>query len=287
MAQISELIDSVIERIEPAYLSINFTQPIAHGSFGEAFQGTYKTTKVAVKRIKSKHGKRPDKLIMREASIHQTLSHPNIVQFIGTHLDEDNVYIVTELIEGSNLEDIIYTRKCRVDAAQKVKIAVDILGAVSYLHQHVPQILHQDIKPANILISDTDRTAKLCDLGLAKVRSFDVASTTSGMHAAGTPEYMAPERMLHHRKATAASDVWSVAITLSELFHETDAWDLQNQDEEPILFIRQSMERSEIPRVIQKYPVLLPCVDYEASCRPTASELLRLFSCPACSKTIL
>ena len=164
----------------------------------------YKHDVVAVKQIRAKRHKRPDKLILQEGRIHQSIKHPNIVRFIGAHMDDRMMLIITEFVNGHNLEEIIYTPAIQtslgLDTQKKVQMPLEILAGVSYLHEASPQIIHQDLKPANILIDRLTLSAKICDLGLAKIRTFNVASTTSALHAAGTPRVYGSRKATQRRK---------------------------------------------------------------------------------------
>ena len=191
--------------LQKSRLTVDFHKRIFHGSFGDVFRGTCDGKAVAVKRIKMKRTKRPDKMILKEANLHKQLDNKNIVKFIGTYMDDSNVFIVTELVQGQDMEDMIHSDPgyARLSQDQKVNVATDLLIVVAYLHEHDTQIIHEDIKPSNVLITSADLSAKRCDLGLAKVRSFDVASTTTtALHTAGTPEYMSPEILLSREKAS-------------------------------------------------------------------------------------
>ena len=190
----------------------DFKKLINHGSFGEVFYGTYKNADVAIKRIKMMKGKRPERLISNEAKVHQQLQHKNIVQYIGAYVDHRFLYIVTEYIRGSNMEDTIYGLENIDMPRKKIEVAIGVMEGVAYLHEHTPQIIHEDIKPANILL-DENMCPKLCDLGLAKVRSFDIASSMTGVYVPGTPAYMAPEKLMKNKKGSQSSDIWSLAIT--------------------------------------------------------------------------
>ena len=281
--------ESTNQQIEPNDISCTFTAPINHGSFGEVYKGTWKGAAVAVKRIRHKRGKRPDKLILNEANIHRQLAHKNIVKFIGTYMDESHVFIITEFVPGTNMEDKIYSGTDQVDRRVKFSVAIGVLEGVSYLHDQIPQIIHQDLKPANILL-DTDLSPKVCDLGLAKTKSFGMASTTtSGISAVGTMEYMAPEILLNHGRSSASSDIWSLGVTFAEWFAFQEPWDLQNQDDDPAVYIRDCMLRKDLPPVLKthKLPLLVPCMNYIPAERPTAVQLLRRLQCPSCSNDML
>ena len=268
-------------------ITVYFEERIAQGTFGEVFKGQYAGKPVAVKCIQAKHGKRSDKQILKEAQVHcQIRSHANIVQFIGTCFREKEVFIVTELVSGGNMEDLIYTGQFQdgtpLDEIKKRKLTVGILRGLAYLHGHTPEILHMDIKPANILVDQASITAKLCDLGLAKIRSNSIASTTNALQVAGTIEYMAPERLLLQEKATAACDVWSVAVTVIELLSGEDPWNIAEHDDEPLLVIKAHMKEQKVLPVCSKYefPLFMSCLNYDPHQRPSAREILLRFECP-------
>ena len=74
------------------------------------FKGQYAGKPATVKCIQARHGKRPDKQILKEAQVHcQVRSHANIVHFTGTCFREKEVSIVTELVSGGNMRGLIYT----------------------------------------------------------------------------------------------------------------------------------------------------------------------------------
>ena len=274
-------------------LTVHECERIDQGAFGQVFKGNYKKQIVAIKQIYLRSGKRPDRLIMREADIHSKITHPNIVQFIGTCVEKDRVSIVTELVAGSNMDDLIYSgyivRGEKLDRRQKLELAADVARGVSYLHEHQPQIIHQDLKPANILVDEREVTAKICDLGLAKIQSHSIASSTNALILAGTPEYMAPERLVSHDKATAASDIWSLGIMLGEWFGGEDPWNMQEQEDDPLVFLRTVMMRQDLPEIFSRHSMalLVPCISYVPTERPCGRKLLQRLECPRCSNVDL
>lgn len=204
-------------------------------------------------------------------------------------MDINHVYIITEYVAGQNLEELIFSIQFhKVEIKTKIFVAQQVVDAVSYLHEQSPQIIHQDIKPANVLTSTVNDslTAKLCDLGLARIRSADLTSKTSLVPAAGTPEYMAPEVFLIRGKATSATDVWSVGITLTELFSGSEARLIHDLEDEPIDLLKQYMTKQKTPHSL-KYiiddSIISSCLAYDASCRPSAKQLLARLQCPSCA----
>ena len=200
-------------------------------------------------------------------------------------MDPSHVFIVTEYIAGSNMEDTIYLLD-NIDLPQKkISVSIGVLEGVAYLHEHDPQIVHEDIKPANILL-DANMSPKPCDLGMSMAKSFDVVCSTTGLYVVDTPEYMAPEKLLDNKKGTPSSNIWSLGITLLEWFSGGDPWDLQNQEDDPVNYIRECMRKNDLPSVSSKFPVLLPALSYNPVYRPTARNLMYKFKCPSCSKSI-
>ena len=152
----------------------------------------------------------------REAEAAARLSHPNVVGVYDAGEDAGQAYIVMERLGGESLADSI--RRGPVDGAWLQRLAGDILAALGAAH--AAGIVHRDIKPANILLA-ADGRAKVADFGIARVIEEQAAAgteagglTSTGL-IVGTPEYLAPERMLG-RPATAESDIYSVGVVLYE-----------------------------------------------------------------------
>jgi serine/threonine-protein kinase CTR1 len=90
--------------------------------------------------------------------------HPNIVLMIGAITTPPQLLLVMELMPGT-LYDLLHRRKTSLSEADKRRIAVQLVGVISYLHRH--GIVHRDIKSHNILV-DKGYTVKICDFGLAR-----------------------------------------------------------------------------------------------------------------------
>ena len=98
--------------------------------------------------------------------------------------------------------------KITITPERKESIRKNCIQAVAYLRALKPPVIHRDIKPANVLISRQSGVAKLCDMGISKLKEIQtMTKTTSGIP--GTPSYMAPECLLQNKKATVDSDIWS------------------------------------------------------------------------------
>ncbi len=143
---------------------------------------------------------------LREARIAAALHHPNIVTVYDAGELGDEVYIAMEFVEGRSVEQLLDER-----GALPVPQAVDILrqACQSLVHAHRQRIVHRDVKPANMMLTEAG-VVKLMDFGLAAVVSRATAKVTS---VRGTPFYMAPEQILGQSASTLA-DQYSLGCTL-------------------------------------------------------------------------
>ncbi len=147
---------------------------------------------------------------LREAQATARISHTAVVT-IHDVLDHDaSPWIVMELLSGSSLQHRLDTRgPMPVDRVEQAARA--LLGGLKAAH--AAGVTHRDVKPANIMLTEDDRTV-LTDFGIANVDG-GTALTQTGVYI-GSPEYMAPERFEGER-ALPASDLWSLGVTLYSL----------------------------------------------------------------------
>lgn len=146
----------------------------------------------------------------REAAILATLRHPNLPK-VTDHFEipGQGQYLVMEFITGEDLRERM-DRQVVLGEAEVVRIGSAICDALSYLHSRVPPVVHRDIKPGNIRITD-DGNILLVDFGLAKMQ-LGSQETTSGARAM-TPGYSPPEQYGTSR-TDARSDIYALGATL-------------------------------------------------------------------------
>jgi serine/threonine-protein kinase len=146
----------------------------------------------------------------REAQLMARLHHPNIVRCYGVGKQYGRHYLAMELIEGSSLGDWLY-RLGKLPIGDAVHIALAVGRALQHAHQN--GLVHRDVKPDNILITD-EGEVKIADLGLAKdVLEEDLSVTQTGQ-GAGTPVYMAPEQARNAKHADPRSDLYALGCVL-------------------------------------------------------------------------
>ena len=149
---------------------------IGRGSFGVVYKASWVGTNVAVKVMKIRNAKRLQSVIETEVRVHAMIRHPNIVQIMGVSILKNSIYIVSEYIEGLNLDELLFgedeeSKTFAIQSCNKVNVGKQICQAVAYLHNLKPPVLHRDIKPANVLVAKESHVTKLCDMGLSKVKS--------------------------------------------------------------------------------------------------------------------
>ena len=164
---------------------------------------------VAIKRIGLLPGTtdRDIERAQREARIAAGITHPHVVSILDLVKDVDCYWLVMEHVRGRTLAEVV-----RADGALGAERAAGILAqaADALVQANRAGIVHRDVKPSNIMVSDDDHT-KLGDFGIARAAS-DSALTVTG-EVTGSPAYLAPE-VASGSPATPASDVWSLGATL-------------------------------------------------------------------------
>jgi len=166
---------------------------------------------VAVKRIAIELD--PDARGEREAIAAARLSHPGIVSLYESGRDDDAVYLVSELVRGRTLAELI--RDGDLSDRAVVQIGITLCDALE--HAHARGVIHRDVKPSNIICADSPgeggQIAKLTDFGIAMMADGDVLTRTGDIM--GTLAYMAPEQA-RGAGVTGAADVYALGVVLYE-----------------------------------------------------------------------
>ncbi|MUL79402.1 serine/threonine protein kinase [Mycobacterium sp. CBMA226] len=153
---------------------------------------------------------------LREADLTAALSHPNIVGVYDRGEFEGQLWISMEYVDGTDVSRLLRSND-GISDEQAVAIISAVADALDYAHQH--DLLHRDVKPANILISDTDpanKRIKLADFGIARCAN-DSAGLTATNVTVGTVFYAAPEQ-LTGSIIDGRADQYALAATAFQLF---------------------------------------------------------------------
>ncbi|MCL6518461.1 MAG: protein kinase [Armatimonadetes bacterium] len=145
---------------------------------------------------------------IEEARVLDRLRHPNIVQVNSVDKINGHFVIDMEYVKGTNLHEYM-RRRGKLSPKEALSIAIEVCDALDFAHKN--HIVHRDVKPANILLSENGK-AKIVDFGLAEILG-------SGSYAggAGTYAYMAPEDFEEKEHSDHRSDIWSVGVALYEM----------------------------------------------------------------------
>ncbi len=180
---------------------------IGSGGFGTVYlaEDTWIDKKVALK-VPHKQGLDFGELL-REPRLLATLSHPNIVSILTAEKQDNVFFIVMEYVAGEPLEDVI-VREGALELATALDYTCQIANAVD--HAHGQNVLHRDLRPSNVLVTDTG-LLKVADFGTSRFLEIAAHGTT----VIGSPPYMAPEQF--HGKAVFASDLYSIGVTMYQM----------------------------------------------------------------------
>ena len=146
-----------------------------------------------------------------EARSAARLQHPNIVSVYDSDRDIDIAYLVMEFIQGEDLKHHL-DKGVRYSLEQAAGIMNDLLSALDYAHRQ--NIVHRDVKPANLLIEPSGRV-KLTDFGVARIQDSGEATRTQGTMV-GTLKYMSPEQV-QGLPVDSRSDLFAAGIVLYQL----------------------------------------------------------------------
>ncbi|KAJ0394304.1 hypothetical protein ATCC90586_010305 [Pythium insidiosum] len=190
---------------------------ISRGAFGDVYKGSYDNQVVAIKVLAESKRRNMSELtkFAKEARFMAALEHNHIVRFVGVAWNSpSNLCIVSEFLAGGDVRGLLqrYLSDGRPEgfSPKKIKIALHVAHALTYLHSLQPIVLHRDLKSKNILLTE-DGDAKLTDFGVS--REFEDVTMTAGV---GTSLWMAPE-IIQGERYDEKADVYSFGVVLSEL----------------------------------------------------------------------
>ncbi|RME01337.1 MAG: response regulator [Deltaproteobacteria bacterium] len=172
----------------------------------------------------------------REIMLARQILHPNVIRIFDYGNFENHPFISMEYIEGESLRDLLAREGTLPlqEALRMTKAICDALGAV-----HDIGVIHRDVKPQNILISKGG-VLKLVDFGISKLIDSATLDITKGRVGLGTPNYMAPEQVLH-RPIDARTDIYALGVTLFKMI--TGRYPFEEQE----LFLKGTLMAPPLP----------------------------------------
>ncbi|KAK1946670.1 putative serine/threonine-protein kinase/receptor [Phytophthora citrophthora] len=258
---------------------------LSRGGFGVVYSGLYNGRRVAVKTLLPETRRSISHVVdlLAEVKMMATMEHPHIIEFIGVAWDSlTNMCVVLEFMAGGDLKALLSDYQEQELSMgfnrDKLKIALHIAHALTYMHSLDPPIIHRDLKSKNVLLNE-QLDAKLTDFGTSRERVNE--SMTGGV---GTCLWMAPEVMIGDRYDDKA-DMFSFGVVLSELdthaspyWHVKDPNDSSRQMPEPAILqmVASGKLHVKFSKEATKAVVKLgkACIALDPASRPTAAEAL-------------
>uniref|UniRef100_A0A0C9RJH7 mitogen-activated protein kinase kinase kinase n=1 Tax=Wollemia nobilis TaxID=56998 RepID=A0A0C9RJH7_9CONI len=246
---------------------------LGRGTFGHVYAGLNNGTgkMCAMKEVPmlsdDPKSKESVKQLVQEIALLSRLRHQNIVQYYGSEMIADKLYIYLEYVSGGSIHKLLqeygkfeepiirtYTRQ--------------ILAGLAYLHKK--NTVHRDIKGANILV-DTNGQVKVADFGMAK----HITAQSCPLSFKGSPYWMAPEVIKNANGYNLAVDIWSLGCTVLEMATAKPPWS-QYEGVAAMFKIGNSKELPSIPDHLSEEgkSFVKLCLQRNPALRPTAAQLL-------------
>ena len=258
---------------------------LGHGSYATVLQLDYMGLKCAGKKIHELLLKQGDsaytvRRFEEECRLLSQVRHPNIVQFLGVHFQEGVTapILVMEFLP-TNLTSCIEQYGI-LPKEISYSILHDVALGLCYLHGQTPPIIHRDLSSNNVLLSP-NMTAKISDLGVARILNLTPLQVSRMTETPGTPAYMPPEVMVASPKYDTSIDLFSYGIMMVHVF--SGCWPVPqvgpNRTEPGKLIPVTEAERREVflRAIGDDHPLMkliLKCIDNHPRARPQAREIV-------------
>lgn len=251
---------------------------IGHGGMGQVWAAYDQQLdrRVAVKLLRTDlsvtAGGRSDlrRRFERECRVTARLDHPGLVTVYDAGTQDDELYLVMQLVEGVSLSDLI-AEEGAFHASWATAVAAQLCAGLAAVH--AAPMVHRDLKPSNVMVREDGRVVML-DLGIAAVLEPDATRLTRTGEALGSPAYMAPEQALS-RAVEPRSDLYALGCMLHEMLSGSAPFEgatalgvLQRHLTDPPVPLRQL--RADIPEPLER--LVLDLLAKEVEQRPASAQ---------------
>lgn len=201
-----------------------------------------------------------------------SLTHPNIVSIYDTGVDDNTYYIVMEYVKGLTLKEYI-KKKGKLDEKEAINISIKIAEALKNAHKN--NVIHRDIKPQNILLTN-EGIVKVADFGIARATNTSTINNTSNI--IGSVHYFSPEQA-RGGYVDEKSDIYSLGVVMYEMVTGEVPFDADNHVVVAMKHVNEraispSMKNSKMTKKFEK--IILKSMEKQQSYRySNTTELLK------------
>ena len=212
----------------------NQEEELGKGSFATVYKGKFEGQDVAVKVFASAGGTAMAEFDM-EARLLKTLRHEHVINFfcaLPSTSPAETSMLVMQYAPGGSLKGLLYPSdgsRSPLQSQPERRLTIAKHVAAGLMHIHNKRLIHRDVKPANVLLMGDGTTAKVSDVGLARILSSETGDASATLRGCGTPLYKAPEQ---HRgePLSTKTDVFAFGILLNELESGQRPWQDESSD---------------------------------------------------------
>lgn len=191
--------------------SFQLLEKLGEGGMGQVYKALDSSSNevVALKFLIAGADEGLQRRLRLEAREHAALNHPNVVRLYEHMSYEGHDFLVMEYMDGGNLKDFLHDAP---ELTEILELFIQVCEGLEYLHRQ--GLVHRDLKPENILLN-SQKQAKIADLGVVRRTDHDHSSLTSTGQLVGSTRFMAPEQILRSQ-VTAAADLYSLGAAMFE-----------------------------------------------------------------------
>ncbi|XP_042620507.1 mitogen-activated protein kinase kinase kinase 1-like [Cyprinus carpio] len=258
-------------------------QQIGLGAFSSCYQaqdvgtGTLMAVKqVTYVRNTSSEQEEVVEALREEIRMMGLLNHPNIIRMLGATCEKNNYNLFVEWMAGGSVSHLL-NKYGAFKEGVIINYTEQLLRGLSYLHEN--QIIHRDIKGANLLIDSTGQRLRIADFGAAaRLASKGTGAGEFQGQLLGTIAFMAPE-VLRGQQYGRSCDVWSVGCAIIEMSCAKPPWNAEKHSNHLALIFKIASATTAPTVPPQLSPglrdVTLRCLELQPSDRPASRELLK------------
>ncbi|KAK0598699.1 hypothetical protein LWI29_037132 [Acer saccharum] len=274
---------------EVVRITDNFERIIGRGGFGTVYHGNLDDTQVAVKML-SPSSVQGYKQFQAEVELLMRVHHKNLTTLVGYCDDGTHMGLIYEFMANGNLESHLFNEESStadvLSWEGRLRIATETAEGLEYLHSGCkPPIIHRDMKPTNILLSEKFH-AKIADFGLSRIFPVETGTHISTV-IAGTPGYLDPEYYTSNR-LTEKSDVYSFGVVLLQMIASKPAIEKSIDRTHIIQWVSFMLAKGDIKNVVdpklqgdfsmnsvlKAIEVAMACVSQTSAKRPTMKQVV-------------